>query len=217
MITKMKTVKQLISLKGLVIFAVALVFVSCDNDDNTLAAPEAENDVEVITDVTLIFTNAADATDVVTATATDTDGSGIEELKVSDAVNLKANTTYNLSLEIQNSLAEGEEANIAAEILEEADEHQLFYGFTAGAFSNPMGDGNIDETEAGAVNYTDFDDNNLPIGLTTTWTTASASTGNFRVVLQHQPAENGVAVKTATSDAADGDRDFDLNFVLNIE
>lgn len=219
MITKTKTVKQLVSLKGLAIFASALAMVSCDDDDNTVAAPEAENDVEAITDVTLIFTNAADATDVVRATATDGDADGIdEELEVREAITLSANTTYNLTFEILNATDSTKAPeDIAEEIEEEADEHQLFYGFTVGAFSNPMGDGNIDKTEANTVNYTDLDDNNLPVGLTTTWTTAGASTGNFRVVLQHQPEENGVAVKTATSGADDGDRDFDLNFVLNIE
>ena len=218
--TKMKTVKQFISLKGLAVFASALAMVSCDDDDNnTIAAPEPEQDVEVITDVTLIFTNAADATDVVTATATDGDGDGIdEELEVREAITLSANTTYNLTFEILNA-SDSTKApdDIAEEILEEADEHQLFYGFTEGAFSNPMGNGNIDNSQD-AVNYTDLDDNNLPVGLTTTWTTAGAATGSsFRVVLQHQPAENGVAVKTATSGATNGDTDFDLNFVLNIE
>ena len=44
---------------------------SCSDDDE---APEPENVVEVFTDVTLIFTNTADPSDVVTARAKDPDG-----------------------------------------------------------------------------------------------------------------------------------------------
>ena len=54
--------------------------------------------------------------------------------------------------------------------------------------------------------------NNL--GLSTVWTTSSTSSkgGTFKVVLKHQPD-----VKTSTSGSTDGDTDFKLPFVLNIE
>ena len=53
---------------------------SCDEDD---AAPAEENEVEVITDIKLIFTNKADANDKVEAKAKDPDGEGTKELEVS--------------------------------------------------------------------------------------------------------------------------------------
>ena len=74
---------------------------SCEEDD---AAPAEENEVEVITDIKLIFTNKADANDKVEAKAKDPDGEGTKELEVSDAISLKAATSYTLTFEIMNNL-----------------------------------------------------------------------------------------------------------------
>ena len=189
-----------------------LIFTSCNGDDD---APEEEDELEVITDVTLVFTNNADNTDVVKASAKDPDGMGAEDLELVDGgnINLTSGVTYTLTFEITNSLAEEEdEKNVKAEIEEEDDEHQLFFAFTNGAFSNPTGNGNID-TASDPINYEDEDDNDNPVGLETTWTAGSAlsTPGTFRVLLKHQPD-----VKTSTSTATTGDTDFDLTFVLNI-
>ena len=99
------------------------------------------------------------------------------------------------------------------EVEEEDDEHQLFYSFTADAFASPSGDGNIDSA-SDPINYNDTDGNGNSLGLSTSWTTSSSpiSGGTFTARLQHQPE-----VKTATSGATDGDTDFELQFVLNIQ
>ncbi|KXX69954.1 hypothetical protein [Flammeovirga sp. SJP92] len=184
-------------------------FTSCDKDDDV---PEPENELEVITDVKLVFTNTADDTDVVEATAQDPDGPGVEDLVIKDAINLGTGKTYALSFEIMNNLEEPGE-DIGEEIKEENDEHQFFFGFSTDAFSDPSGNGNID-TASDDINYNDTDDNGNPVGLSTTWTTSAStlSNGEFRVVLKHQPD-----VKTSTSTVNDGDTDFDLKFVLNIQ
>lgn len=189
------------------LLAVGVLFTGCDDDD----APEPENLPEVITDVKLIFTNDADASDVVEARAQDPDGEGVEELEILDQITLKTNTTYTLTYEIFNNLETPGE-DIGAEILDEDNEHQVFFSFTEGAFTSPTGDGNIDSA-SDPINYNDQDENGLPVGLSTTWTTsAAATTGMFTARLQHQPD-----VKTATSGSTDGDTDFDLMFTLNIE
>lgn len=186
---------------------------SCSDDDE---APEPENVVEVFTHVTLIFTNVADASDTVTARAVDPDGTGVDELQVLDDITLATGTTYTLNYDIFNRLNPNDPDDVGAEIKAEDDEHQFFFGFTNNAFTNPVGDGNIDgnTTGAEAINYIDRDDNGNPVGLFTTWTTSSTplSGGTFRVRLKHQPG-----VKTSTSDVNVGDIDFDLPFVLNIE
>lgn len=184
------------------------LLVGCNPDEEV---PEPVEELEVITDVVLTFTNADDDTDVVTAAAQDPDGEGVEDLVILDEVNLDANKTYILTYEILNAL-ESPAENILDEIQEEAAEHQLFYAFTEGAFTDPTGDGNIDNA-ADPINYNDQDDNGLNLGLNTTWTTSetAVSGATFRVKLQHQPD-----VKTATSDSNTGDNDFDLSFTLNI-
>lgn len=186
---------------------VGLFFTGCDNED-----PPMEDDLEVITDVKLVFTNVDDASDVVEATAQDPDGEGVQELVIQNEINLGLGKTYTLTYEIFNNLETPGE-DIGQEIAEEDDEHQIFFSFSDGAFSDPAGDGNIDNA-SDAINYNDFDGDNNPVGLNTTWTTSNTalSSGNFTVRLQHQPDE-----KTSTSGATDGETDFDLTFVLNIQ
>ncbi len=207
----MKTIHLFKNLRLLAILFTSITIVSCSSDDD--AAPEKENEVEVFTDVTLIFTNTADSNDVVRASAQDPDGTGIQELQILDAITLTPDTEYTLTYEILNALDPADVEDIGDEILDEDNEHQFFFSFTEGTFANPTGNGNID-TASDPINYNDQDENGNPVGLSTTWTTSSTplSGESFTVRLQHQPD-----VKTATTGSNDGDTDFALTFVLNIQ
>lgn len=198
---------------ALFLLTIGLSMASCKKDEViNEEVPPIENEEEVITDVRLIFTNAADGNDVVSALAQDPDGTGIQGLNVIDSINLDVSKTYNLTFEILNAL-ESPAEDITAEINDESDEHQLFFSFSNDAFSNPLGNGNIDNA-SDAINYTDFDVNNNPIGLSSTFTTSAATltNGSFRIQLQHQPD-----IKSSTSTAQDGDTDININFVLNVQ
>ena len=185
-----------------------VVLSSCGDDD----APPPEDELEVITNVTLIFTNTADASDVVMARAVDPDGEGVQELQVLDEITLTSGASYTLTYSILNGVNPTDIENIGDEILEEDNEHQFFFSFTDGAFTSPMGNGNIDNA-ADPINYNDMDENGNRVGLNTSWTAGSAMTGgNFTVRLQHQPD-----IKTSTTGATDGDTDFNLPFTLNIQ
>ena len=194
------------------LFAVLTLFIftACEEDD---VAPEEEHEEEVITDVKLIFTptNTLSGLATVEATAQDPDGEGVQELQVSGSIDLAANATYTLTFEMMNNLETPGE-DIGEEIAEEDDEHQVFFAFTDGAFSNPTGNGNIDNA-SDPINYNDQDANGNPLGLNTTWTTGTAQNdASFVVRLQHQPG-----VKTSSSSATTGDTDFELTFRLNIQ
>lgn len=205
----MKKVNELKRYSLYVLMALVVIFTGCSKDDE---APEPENEEEIITDVKLIFTNNADASDVVTARAKDPDGAGVQELAILDQISLDISKSYTLTLEIENNL-ESPGEDITEEIEEESNDHQFFFSFSTDAFSNPMGSGNIGSA-SGSINYNDMDGNGNPLGLSTSWTTGSNSlaNGTFTIRLQHQPD-----VKTATSGANDGDTDFELEFVLNIQ
>lgn len=196
--------------RALVIPAVALVsmFSACSDDD-----PKKENTPELITEVTLTFTPVGGGS-VVEAIATDKDGEGVQELTVDGPIDLEAGATYTLTIELINGLVDPteDEYDITAEVREEGHEHMFFFGWTNNVFSDPAGNGNID-TRADDVNYTDEDDNELPIGLRTRWTAAeSSASGTFRVMLKHQPKK-----KTATSTSATGESDIDLTFTVNVD
>jgi len=186
----------------LALFSITLLF-SCGDDDG----PPDENEEEIIDLVTLTFTPTGGGNAIV-VTATDPDGEGVMDMAPDAAIELASSTAYDLSIEFENT-EEGED--ITMEVQEEGAEHMIFFGFTADIFSNPAGDGNVD-ARADAVNYNDQDINGQEIGLSTSWTTGSASTGgSFRIILKHQPD-----VKTATSGSSDGDTDVDIAWTINI-
>jgi hypothetical protein len=207
----MKTINPFKNLQLLAILFSVITIIGCSNDDDV--APEEENEVEIFTDVTLIFTNTADNSDVVRASAQDPDGTGIQELQILDAITLAADTEYTLTYEILNALDPADVENIGDEILEEDNEHQFFFSFTENIFADPTGNGNIDAT-ADPINYNDADENGNPVGLSSAWTTGgtASSEASFTVRLQHQPD-----VKTDTSGSNDGDTDFELTFALTIQ
>ena len=191
----------------------SLIFTSCGDDDTP--AP-ATGDPEVITDLSLVFTNDDDPTDVSTVSAQDPDGIGSQELQIlsNNTITLTSGATYTMTFVIENGLDEDDVEDITEEIEEEAEDHQFFYSFTNDAFTSPMGDGNIDDSSH-SINYTDqLDANQRPVGLATSWTAGAAlASGSFRVVLMHQDEGQ----KTDNSGVDDGDADFDLTFNLVIE
>jgi Trk K+ transport system NAD-binding subunit len=170
-------------------------------------APSCENEEEIITDVVLTFTPVDGGTPI-TATAQDPDGEGPLDLQIVNDIELVESTEYTLAVTLANSI-EGED--ITEEIMEEDDEHMFFFAFTEDIFANPLGDGNVDN-RSDAVVYNDFDENGLPVGLSTSWTTPTnmGFGGTFRIVLKHQPD-----IKSATSTVNDGGTDVDLTFGLN--
>ena len=168
-------------------------------------APECENEEEVIDRVTLTFTPVDGGTTIV-AEATDPDGPGPQDLVVED-INLAQDKTYEMSISLENTM-EGED--ITEEIQEEAEEHQFFFGWTGDVFTDPTGDGNIDN-QADPVNYNDQDSNGLPLGLSTNWTVgAEGGSGTLRIVLKHQPD-----IKSATTSVNDGGTDIDITWNIN--
>jgi hypothetical protein len=191
--------------------AVALVsvfFAGCDPDD-----PEKEDTPELITKVTLTFTPEGGGMAVI-ATATDPDGLGVQPLVINGPIELEKNKTYTLNISLLNELAASTapEYNITAEVEEEGDEHMFFFSWTNSVFSNPDGNGNVDN-RADPVNYEDEDVNGLPLGLQTLWHSADvASSGDFRIMLKHQPE-----LKSATSDSEAGDTDVDVIFDIEIK
>lgn len=188
-----------------------LTLSSCKDDD-----PKKEDVPELITQVVLTFNKADGVAEPIVITATDPDGDGVLPVTIDDDIRLASNTTYTLKIQLHNTLAEptDDAYNITAEVEEEGDEHMFFFGWTNNVFTDPAGDGNVD-TRTDAVNYegagNSIDANGLPLGLTTTWTTAATGTGTFRLLLKHQPE-----LKSETSNSNTGETDLDVTFGLEI-
>jgi len=169
-----------------------------------------EEEEEVINEVVFTFTPQGEG-DAVTATWFDADGDGVGAPNI-DSIMLAEGVTYDLTVSLTNTLGT-EPEDVTEEIMEEADEHQFFFSFTDGIFSDPSGDGNVDNG-SDPINYSDMDDNGLPVGLSTSWTAGghTDTPGEFNVVLKHQPGQ-----KTAASDVNVGGTDLDITLPLIIE
>ncbi len=168
-------------------------------------APPCENEEEEINLVVLNFVEKG-TTDTLKFEWFDEDSEAPMPPSV-DRIQLNTSTEYELFIQLRNTIT-GED--ITDEIREEDDEHQFFFGWTGGLFTDPTGNGNAEEP-FGQVNYLDFDDNQRPVGLETEWTTAvDAFSGSFRVVLKHQPGE-----KDDDSDVTVGGTDIDISFPYN--
>jgi hypothetical protein len=191
---------------SLLILCLGLVTISsCNKDDD----PVKEDAPELITQVVFTFTPQTGSTVIVTAT--DPDGAGADDLEVDGPASLVANMPYTLTITLYNTLVGPNEDgyDITEEILQESDEHLFFYSWTNNIFSNPTGNGNIDN-RADLVNYEDQDSNNFPLGLETYWIPAAATTGDLRVLLKHQPG-----IKSASSTAVDGETDLDITITVS--
>ncbi len=206
-----KTMKNLLKFAFALFVSVGVLSLqSCEDD------PEPENIPEIVTKATLRFAPAAGSTgSVVTVTATDPDRDGPQDLRVDGPINLVRGTSYTLTISLINELVspDDDDYNITKEVEEEADEHMFFFSWTNNVFSNPSGNGNIDN-RTDPVNYNDRDSKGQPLGISTNWTTAtgtSALAGKFKVVLKHQPE-----IKSATSRSTDGETDVEVEFDLNV-
>lgn len=191
----------------LLLVAGSLLFLaSCKKDD-----PKPENIPEAITTATFTFTPTTGAPVIVTAI--DSDGDGPKDRILSGPINLVKNMPYTLTITLINELAKptDPEYDVTAEVEEEGEEHIFFFAWTNNTFSNPTGNGNVDNRND-AVNYDDRDLKGLPLGLETDWTTIpTTGAGTFRVILKHQPD-----LKSATSTSNDGESDLDVTFNLTV-
>lgn len=174
-----------------VMIATSLIY-GCKKDEDEVPTPKPPtNEEEVITTMTLYFTDSANSSNVVSATYKDPDGDGGNTYTKFDSIKLKANTTYYTKVVLLNETATPADS-ISNEVLEEANDH-LFIYTVSGVNAN--------------ITITDTDSNSpaLPIGLQSKWKTGAASNGTIQVVLKHQP---GVKNGTATP----GETDIDLTF-----
>jgi hypothetical protein len=181
------------------LLAASVALTACKKDD-----PKPVNESELITTVEVTFTNQADASNVVTIRWYDKDGDGPANPVITTG-NLKAGATYNAQVKLLNESKSPAE-DITAEIREEAEEHQLYYGFSNALFSN--------------FEYLDQDANGRPLGLRFRVSTASnpRDLENFTVLLIHKgdKSKNNASTPWVYNQLIGGEVDVQANFKLNL-
>ncbi|MBZ9778666.1 type 1 periplasmic binding fold superfamily protein [Psychroflexus sp. CAK8W] len=185
----MKTIKLL----SLSVIA-TLLFSACSSDDD---APEVINEEEEITTLNVFLTPVGGG-DTVTFTFRDLDGTNPENT----GGTLQAGTTYVGETQFLN---EREDEDVTEEVLEEGEEHQVF--FTA---SNSL---NV------TTSYDDTDVNGNPIGIEFTLVAGEASQGNFRVTLIHEGDKfaEGASEGIYNPNLVGGETDIEVTFNVTVE
>ena len=190
---KLKTMKTMKTMKRCSIFALlAIAMIGCSDDD---AAPLPINEEEVIT--TVILTLTPESGEPVILTAIDPDAEGPLEIETTVSGSFSQNTQYEGAVRFLNE-TETPAEEITDEVIEEADEHQVFY---------TVGEGLNITTE-----YQDSDSNGNPLGVSITLETGEASSGSLTVTLRHEPVKPNDGL-----DSAGGETDVTTTFDVSIE
>ncbi len=170
---------------------------SCSDDDDS---GEVLGE-ELITNVTLTFTNNADATDIVILANVAPDG---QEGTFNNTVTgeFTSGATYSLSLALTNASETPADDILNDDIIPEADEHFFVYG-VSGINLTMTRDG---DDVAGP------DGSNL--GINTTWVAGAESTGNVQIRLIHEPGSVDDTNEWGT--ATGGSEDLNITF-MNVE
>lgn len=185
---KMKT--KMIAVLGLAFIA---GLSSCKKDDDLVTTPPAvENEEEVITTITLNFSDPAGVQPDVTVTFRDPDGDGGVGPDIFDTIRLQNNTVYDMSITLLNE-TESPAEDITVEVQDEDDEHLI-------CFTPNGADITIVRTDS---------DGTFEVGLESQWTVGSVSTGTTQIVLKHQPG-----IKDGSCSL--GEIDIDVTFVTEV-
>lgn len=169
---------------------------ACDDDPTS---PEG-NEQELITQVSITLTPVGGGAAVV-STIVDPDGLGpLPPLAQDNALDLAAGTTYNGSVQFLDASDPDDVEDITLEVIEEDDEHRVFYTVTGLA--------GVDVPLASL----DVDGNGAPLGVTFQVVVDGAAdgSGSLRVLLSHfddEPKGDGLT----PSDETDADVSFAIS------
>lgn len=194
---------------SIALFLFILVF-ACSKDED----PEPANEEEVITLVTLEVTKVGSSETITYNFEVEGHAHDDEDDDDDDddhdghegehaEIELEPNSSYNVSMLIYNDTDPNNIENVTLEVIEEADEHQIYYAIT-----DELSGFSI----ASASNDTSDSDGN-PLFLKTTWTTIGETSGDVVGYLIHEPTS-----KTgSTRNDFGGATDFEIEFEVHVE
>ena len=189
--------KQILLIPFLV---VALIFTGCsDDDDTTPNTPDPVNEQEVITTVEVTLSDGTNLLPIILGRyGWRWSGRGCDLRRYNPC------GSYSGDIQLFNKTVDpsDDEYVVTAEILEEDLDHQFF--FSAGTGLNVT------------TTYTDMDSAGNPIGQQFSMTATSGS-GDFNVVLLHEPDKNAAGVPDGDMTNAAGDTDVNIVFPIVVQ
>lgn len=166
------------------------VLAACEKDEDPIIPDEPQNEEELITTMRITLASAG-GSQVRTLSFMDADGDG-GGAPVITGDTLSADTVYTAAILLLNESVSPADT-ISHEVEEEGAAHQFFFQWV-----------NADVS----VTYADADVNGQPIGLLSTWTANSVSTGTVLVTLRHEPDKSAAGVALGDIFNAGGETDI---------
>ena len=117
-------------------------------------------------------------------------------------INIDANKTYQVSFYAYDASDSNDVENVTTEIIEEADEHYIFYEL-AGISNLAIQSATNDISGSDGV----------PININTDWITGDAESGTVRVYLIHGPTSKSGSTRAQFG----GGTDVEVNFPISIQ
>ncbi|UCS92917.1 hypothetical protein KZP23_19965 [Echinicola marina] len=199
----MKTKAKLLPLTFLL--GLTIILTSCSKDD-----PVPELDQEVITDVTLTFTEVDESGLSIGSSmdfvASSEGGLSLDgNLDIETIIGLESGKSYRMEITAYNGIAD---EDITEEIEEEADEHQFYF----------LGSAFVGENSFMEYAYDDTDTNGNPIGLNGIVKVDEnlvSNSGKIRIVLRHDLDKSFTGADNPHWEnyvQAGGESDLDLSF-----
>lgn len=174
--------------------AVGGSFYGCNDDED----PIIPNEEEVITSLIYTLTPVGGGLDV-EFRFVDLDGDGGDDPFVT-VDTLEANQTYTGSVKLLNE-SETPSEDITLEVLEEDEEHQLFF---------------VSSVSDVSITYSDQDANGNPVGVNTEVMSGDSANGTLTVILRHEPNKEAAGVKDGDPTNAGGETDIEVVFPLYV-
>jgi len=169
-----------------------LLLTGCKDDDDPLPV----NPEEEINSVTLTLTPTGGG-DAYVLSFSDPDGDGGNAPDFNTTGTLAANSTYTGLVQF----ADGDE-DINVEIMDEDEEHQVFYVTSSGL--------------GATFTYDDMDEDGAPLGLVTNVATGAAGSGTVTVTLRHEPNKDPI-VAIGNPGGAGGETDVEVTFDVTVQ
>lgn len=178
---------------AIVVCAATIILGSCKKDDDQPEIPQPViNEPEQITTVELHFTESATSAHFQASWA-DLDGPG-GDAPIIDSITLDSGAVYEVEVMFLDASGDSAE-DLTEEIHEEGDQHIICFE-PEGALSTAL---NVVRTDS---------DGNYEVGLESTWSALSKSTGELHLTLKHQP--DGLKDGTCSPGETDVEVHFDL-------
>lgn len=174
------------------LFCLTLI-TSCSDDDDPIPVLEEE----LITNVTLTFVNNANTSDTVVMSSIAPDGQDGASTEIVTG-DFTEGATYSLNLAITNASENPADDVLNDDIIPEADEHFFVYAVNG-----------INLTVTRDSDDVDGPDSNK-LGVNTTWVAGAVSTGNFQIILVHEP--EGANDSDEFGSVTGGSEDLNITF-----